>query len=531
MQQTLFALDCGATNWRLYRSSYDFTGGMAELIGEPQVSPLTSFSDRKLPAVLYLNQEGTKLESIGEVAQNHLEDESNRGRVREYFKPCIGSHLLDNPLPHQKRYSHSEALNFTRMLLASVVEQIRMEKWRAGKFDERILFAFAFPVHWRMEYGGEIFNDFRNVVLTCFEEEFQDQIRFIAEPEGAILNLQRQGLIGKDKSETITMIFDVGGSTTDIVAGEINPNTKGLDYIGRYGEPFGGGLYDAALADFVANTLSLPESILAEQPSVLTTLRIFSQRLKETLSRQKNFPGKLSQTPQRTISMVLDNGQVYRRIIELPEEVFQEVTGHLHENFKKLVENALRKIGINEKEINQVVLVGGGSQLFTQVKFLRERFGEDKILLADNPEEIVVQGIGLEYGKSFEGYQPTIIFTTEILKELAMAEAKEKRKKTAWQLVSDEVRFTIDSDGIKKVGRDKSNQWQIDREKLSRFHAEVKLSDDELQVVDLNSTNGTFINDERLSPEEVYKLSPGDRLRFGDIEFVCKIENGEENGH
>lgn len=529
MQQTLFALDCGATNWRLYRSSYNFTGGMVELLGEPQVSPLTSFSDRKLPAVLYLNQEGTKLESVGDVAQNHLEDENNRERVREYFKPCIGSHLLDNPLPHQKRYDHSEALNLSRMLLASVVEQIRMEKWRAGKFDERILFAFAFPVHWRMEYGGEIFNDFREVVLSCFDEGFQDQIRFVPEPEGAILNLQRQGLIGRGKDETITMIFDVGGSTTDIVAGEINPATKGLDYIGRYGEPFGGGLYDAELAKFVANTLSLPDSLLAEQPSVMTTLRIFSQRLKETLSRQKNFPGKLTQTPQRTISMVLDNGEVYRRVIELPEDVFHEVTGHLHEKFEKLVENALQKIGINEKEINQVVLVGGGSQLFTQVQFLRERFGEGKVLLADNPEEIVVQGIGLEYGKSFEGYKPTIIFTTEILKEMEMTKPEDKRKRTNWQLVSDEVRFTLDSRGTKKVGRDKSNHWHINREKLSRFHAEVKLIADELQVVDLNSTNGTFINDEKLAPEKEYKLSPGDRLRFGDIEFDCRVENGEEN--
>jgi hypothetical protein len=61
IQQSLFALDCGATNWRLYRSSYVYSGGNVELVGEPQVSPLTSFTDRKLPAALFLNQEGTKL--------------------------------------------------------------------------------------------------------------------------------------------------------------------------------------------------------------------------------------------------------------------------------------------------------------------------------------------------------------------------------------------------------------------------------------------------------------------------------------
>jgi hypothetical protein len=522
IQQSLFALDCGATNWRLYRSSYNYSGGRAELIGEPQVSPLTSFSDRKLPAVLFLNQEGTKLESMGEVAQNHLEDENNRGRVREYFKPCIGAHLLDNPLPHQKRYKHAEALNLTQMMLETVVEQIRVEKWRAGKFDERVLFAFAFPVHWRMEYDGEIFNDFRNNVHSCFEEDFQDQIRFVPEPEGAILNLQRQGLIGRGDAETITIILDVGGSTTDIVAGEINPKTKGLDYIGRYGEPFGGGSYDAELAKYVADSLSIPASIISEQPSIMTTLRIFSQRLKETLSRQQLNPGDGSQAPQRTISMVLENGEVYRRVIELSEDVFLEVTGQLHNDFEKLIENALQKIGIDDNEIHQVVLVGGGSQLFTQVRYLRERFGEQKIVLADNPDEIVVQGIGLEYGKSFEDYKPTIIFTTEILQEMALVEPEEESEQVSWELVSEEIRYTIDKDGIYKVGRDTSNHLHVNREKLSRFHAELELSGSELHVSDLKSTNGTFINDEKLSPNQKYQLSPGDRLRFGDTGFICE---------
>jgi hypothetical protein len=523
IQQSLFALDCGATNWRLYRSSYSYSGGMATIVGEPQVSPLTSFSDRKLPAALFLNQEGTKIESMGEVAQNYLEDENNRGRVREYFKPCIGAHLLNNPLPHQKRYKHSEALNLSRMMLETVVEQIRVEKWRAGKFDERILFAFAFPVHWRMEHDGEIFNDFRNTVLSCFEKDFQDQIRFVPEPEGAILNLQKQGLIGKDGTETITLIFDVGGSTTDIVAGEINPKTKGLDYIGRYGEAFGGGLYDAELAMFVADSLSIPASILSEQPSIITTLRVFSQRLKETLSRQQLNPGNIAQAPQRTISMVLENGEVYRRVIELSEGIFNDVTGQLQKDFEKLIENALQKIGIEDKEINQVVLVGGGSQLFTQVRYLRERFGEQKIVLADNPDEIVVQGIGLEYGKSFEDYKPTIVFTTDILKDILPVEPEEETEKITWELISDEIRFTIDGDGVYKVGRDKSNQFQINREKLSRFHAELELAGSELCISDLKSTNGTFLNEEKLSPNKKFTLSPGDRLRFGDIEFICEM--------
>jgi hypothetical protein len=118
-----------------------------------------------------------------------LEVENNRERVREYYKPCIGAHLLENPLPHQKRFDHAEALRLTCMMLETVIEQIRKEKWRVGKFDERILFSFAFPVHWRKGFGGQIFENFTEMVLSCYQEEIQDQIRFVAEPEGAILNL------------------------------------------------------------------------------------------------------------------------------------------------------------------------------------------------------------------------------------------------------------------------------------------------------------------------------------------------------
>ena len=57
-QRTLFAFDCGATNWRLYRSQYEVNGNTARLVGEPSPSPLTSFVDRRLPAVVQLSLDG-----------------------------------------------------------------------------------------------------------------------------------------------------------------------------------------------------------------------------------------------------------------------------------------------------------------------------------------------------------------------------------------------------------------------------------------------------------------------------------------
>jgi pSer/pThr/pTyr-binding forkhead associated (FHA) protein len=49
---------------------------------------------------------------------------------------------------------------------------------------------------------------------------------------------------------------------------------------------------------------------------------------------------------------------------------------------------------------------------------------------------------------------------------------------------------------------------------VSRLHAVVRGVDDGLAVEDLGSTNGTFVNESRISG--IAPISPGDRVRFGN---------------
>lgn len=50
---------------------------------------------------------------------------------------------------------------------------------------------------------------------------------------------------------------------------------------------------------------------------------------------------------------------------------------------------------------------------------------------------------------------------------------------------------------------------------VSRLHAAVRRVGSHLYVVDLDSTNSTFLNGERLPPHEPRMLCSGDQLRFG----------------
>lgn len=52
---------------------------------------------------------------------------------------------------------------------------------------------------------------------------------------------------------------------------------------------------------------------------------------------------------------------------------------------------------------------------------------------------------------------------------------------------------------------------------VSRTHAALRRGDDMLFLVDLNSTNGTFLNDQPLSPNQPRVLRSGDQVRLGQL--------------
>ena len=62
------------------------------------------------------------------------------------------------------------------------------------------------------------------------------------------------------------------------------------------------------------------------------------------------------------------------------------------------------------------------------------------------------------------------------------------------------------------VGRDSANAIQLHDTEVSRRHAEIQRDDQRYLLVDLNSSNGTFINSQRI---ERQPLSSGDRVQIG----------------
>ena len=82
--------------------------------------------------------------------------------------------------------------------------------------------------------------------------------------------------------------------------------------------------------------------------------------------------------------------------------------------------------------------------------------------------------------------------------------------------------FRILPGNIKTIGRAPRADFVVDAALVSRFHCRLTAGATELEVVDLDSTNGTYVNGER-TPRAL--LKSGDRLGVGRVELTVDLVN------
>ena len=74
------------------------------------------------------------------------------------------------------------------------------------------------------------------------------------------------------------------------------------------------------------------------------------------------------------------------------------------------------------------------------------------------------------------------------------------------------------------IGRDKSNDLCLDTANVSRRHCRIEGSEEQYEICDLDSRNGTFVNG---VPVKLKLMEHGDTLRVGSSEFVFLTHEGE----
>jgi limonene-1,2-epoxide hydrolase len=75
------------------------------------------------------------------------------------------------------------------------------------------------------------------------------------------------------------------------------------------------------------------------------------------------------------------------------------------------------------------------------------------------------------------------------------------------------------------IGRAPDNQLMVNDVKASSHHAQLRPNGHGYEVIDLDSSNGTFVNEQRLVPHVPRLLSANDQIRIGDTTFVFEASN------
>ena len=76
------------------------------------------------------------------------------------------------------------------------------------------------------------------------------------------------------------------------------------------------------------------------------------------------------------------------------------------------------------------------------------------------------------------------------------------------------------------LGRDKAASIVLDDPECSRIHTAIRYWDDIFVVRDLGSSNGTYVNGEKI---DVAKLNPGDLIKIGNTELLASTEQSRSD--
>lgn len=94
--------------------------------------------------------------------------------------------------------------------------------------------------------------------------------------------------------------------------------------------------------------------------------------------------------------------------------------------------------------------------------------------------------------------------------------------------IDSEAYHVVGPEGL-KIGRTRPADIVVPDPSVSREHCVVELAADKLRVLDLNSTNGTYIDNKRIGRAEI--LPVGSILRVGNVSFEHEVRSRNEVEH
>ncbi len=230
------------------------------------------------------------------------------------------------------------------------------------------------------------FNDSqRNATKDSGKIAGLDVKRIINEPTAASL------AYGLDKkADEKIAVYDLGGGTFDISILDVGDgvfevnSTNGDTYLG--GDDFD---------DRIVNWLV--EEFKKENGIDLRTDRQSLQRLKEAAENAKK---ELSSTMQAEINLpfiTADATGPKHLVVQLSRSKLEQLTGDLIDRSVQPVKQALKDAGVDAKDVDEVVLVGGMTRMPAVQEAVKKIFNKEPNRSV-NPDEVVAVGAAIQAG-------------------------------------------------------------------------------------------------------------------------------------
>lgn len=127
--------------------------------------------------------------------------------------------------------------------------------------------------------------------------------------------------------------------------------------------------------------------------------------------------------------------------------------------------------------------------------------------------------VGLDTNPPVEQVQPIVV---ELISKMTLGRGEDPVLKNKMGDEQSEAEFNRQMALLKNPHIDLSSFYAHERG-VSRKHARISIINMRLTVADLGSTNGTFVNNEKLDPNVEYPIKAGDELRLGFLSISLTI--------
>ncbi|HAH86152.1 MAG TPA: molecular chaperone DnaK [Armatimonadetes bacterium] len=330
--------------------------------GEPVVIPNAEGS-RITPSVVGFSKSGERL--VGATAKRQAI--INPDRTISSIKRHMGSDYkvkIDD-----KNYTPEE---ISAMLLQKL--KADAETYLGDKVTDAVITVPAY------------FNDAqRTATKTAGEIAGLNVQRIINEPTAASLAYGLE----KKENETI-LVYDLGGGTFDVSVLEVGEGV--FEVKSTAGDTkLGGDDWDQRVVDYVADEFKKQEGIdLRNDKQALQRLREASEKAKVELS-------SVVQTSINLPFITATQEGPKHLDVNLTRAKFEELTADLAERTVTAFKRSLSDAGISEKELDEIILVGGSTRM-PHIYELVKRLGGKEPHKGVNPDEVVAVGAAIQGG-------------------------------------------------------------------------------------------------------------------------------------